>query len=496
MIFPKSIRWRIQVWHGALLVALVAALTVSFYAFEKRSRLQVVDTQLQEYLTPLLPRITPGGAPGLNPPPGGRDRRPPPDSDPFGPPPGELRGFGPPEGPGGRGGSGLPPGPGGDLMRERWERGAQKFYYASWDEQGKSTGASSNAPAAIPLPDKDETDVAYRTRDDFREYIHPNPNGRLVVVGTSIAALNAQLDRLALRLAGAGALVVIVGLAGGWWLAGRAIRPIAQISRAADKIAGGELSERINVEETESELGELAGTLNRTFDRLEKNFEQQVHFTADASHELRTPIAVMLAETQRVLLRARSAEEYRQALEICERNGERMRALVNSLLELARLDSGEFALNPEECDLARIGRETLEFIAPFAEQKKVTLRNSLEPVKSSADVLRLGQVLNNLLTNAIVHNREGVEISLTLARQNGHAFFTVADNGAGIPAEALPHLFERFFRVDKSRARAQGGSGLGLSICKAIAEAHGGSIGVESEVGKGTKFTVRIPCAA
>jgi heavy metal sensor kinase len=353
-------------------------------------------------------------------------------------------------------------------------------------------GKSENAPDNLAAPAVDAM-AGYRTRGDLREYLRISPGGELVVVGVSTAALAADLRRLAGWLAGAGMLVAGLGLAGGWWLANGALRPIAQISTTAETIAGGKLSERIDVGETESELGALARTLNTTFDRLEQNFEQQVRFTADASHELRTPIAVLLAETQRALTRERPPEEYRETLAVCERNATRMSALVNSLLELARFDSGEVALHTEVCDLARLARESLEFIAPLAAQKNVVLRDAFAPVTTRADALKLGQVLNNLLTNAIVHNRAGTTVTLSLARENGHAVLRVADDGVGIPGEALPRLFERFYRVDAARGRERGGSGLGLSITKAIVEAHGGSIAVESEAGKGTTFTVRIP---
>jgi two-component system, OmpR family, sensor kinase len=469
MIFPKSIRWRIQLWHGALLVLLVTLLIAGFYTYEARMRRQAVDTRLQEFLTPLLPLVTP---------------------------PGGLR-------PGGTGGLARP----GESPRAAEALRAQRraeietnirpwlgagYYYAAWHPEGSVIGKSENAPDNLAAPAVGAM-AGYRTRGDLREYLRISPGGELVVVGVSTAALAADLRRLAGWLAGAGMLVAGLGLAGGWWLANGALRPIAQISTTAETIAGGKLSERIDVGETESELGALARTLNTTFDRLEQNFEQQVRFTADASHELRTPIAVLLAETQRALTRERPPEEYREALAVCERNATRMSALVNSLLELARFDSGEVALHTEVCDLARLARESLEFIAPLAAQKNVVLRDAFAPVTTRADALKLGQVLNNLLTNAIVHNRAGTTVTLSLARENGHAVLRVADDGVGIPGEALPRLFERFYRVDAARGRERGGSGLGLSITKAIVEAHGGSIAVESEAGKGTTFTVRIP---
>ncbi|MFN7141336.1 MAG: sensor histidine kinase, partial [Limisphaerales bacterium] len=297
----------------------------------------------------------------------------------------------------------------------------------------------------------------------------------------------------ALWLSGAGLAVVVIGLAGGWFMAGRAIRPIEQISSTAQRIADGKLSERINVSESRNELDQLGAVLNNTFERLEHHFEQQVRFTADASHELRTPLAVMLTQIQLALSRERTVEEYQQTLRTCERTVERMNLLVNQLLDLARVDSGEFELILEDCELGRIAREALEFIQPLAHQKSAKLNTSLATIRTKVDAYRLGQVLINLLNNAIQHNPEGTELCLSVVRKGDLAFFRVADNGIGIPPEAIPHLFERFFRVDKARNRNKGNSGLGLAICKAIVDAHGGTISVESELGGGTTFQIEIP---
>jgi signal transduction histidine kinase len=218
-----------------------------------------------------------------------------------------------------------------------------------------------------------------------------------------------------------------------------------------------------------------------------------VRFTADASHELRTPISVILTQIQLALSRERSPEEYRKTLETCGRAAERMRVLVNQLLELARVDSGEFSLLKEKCDLSRIARESLDLLEPLAMQRNVKLKHALEPVMIRGDALKLGQVIINLLNNAIHHNPEGTEISLSVQQSDSHATIKVKDTGAGIPPEALPHIFDRFYRVDKSRARGKGNSGLGLAISKAIIDVHDGTIRAESEVGKGTEFVIVLP---
>lgn len=489
-LFPKSIRWRIQAWHGLLLLCLVTALTVGFYHLESRARFREVDTQLHAFAPSLLARLAPA-RPGP-PRPGEEFRGEPQNRERRGPP---REGFGRPE-------FGEPPPPRegsppiDERMFDRLETAG--VYFIVWSPDGEITTQSENAPKPTPFPGRGDFNLEnpLRTRDEFRELIHQVPGRQTVLIGKSVVKIWQDLRNLALELSGAGILVVVIGLAGGWWLTGRAIRPVSEISGAAKKISDGDLSHRINVSEPDSELGQLAGVLNQTFDRLEKSFDQQVRFTADASHELRTPISVILTQVQLALSRERSGEDYRQTLETCERAAERMRILVNSLLELARVDSGDFELIREECDLGRVAREAMEFVEPLAKQKEVVLKHSIEPIKINGDALKLSQVFINLLTNAIQHNNSGVEICVSVKNENGRAIVRVADNGIGIAASALPYLFDRFYRVDQSRSRAKGDSGLGLSICKVIVEAHGGTIRAKSENASGAEFIFELPLSS
>jgi heavy metal sensor kinase len=477
-MFPKSIRWKIQAWHSSLLLCLVTGLLVMFYGYERNERLREIDSQLRSVLAPLLPALTMPG-PGHGPGPG-RGPGPRPEND-----------FGPPDFPG-------PPPPPPRAREADQNIFAQfqsgNFYYVIWSGDGVRQDKSAQAPdRSFPGPLQNHPPVLARTSDGFRELIQYVPSGDCVVVGTSLAPMLLRLRKLAWSLVVAGTAVVAFGFLGGWWLAGRALHPLAEISATAEKIAGGDLSQRISGQDAESELGRLISVLNRMFERVEKAFAQQVRFTADASHELRTPISIMLTQIQLARSRPREAEFYRETLVTCERAAERMRVLVNSLLELARVDSGEFQLAREECDLARVAREALDFISPLATQKEVVVRESLESVPMRADPLRLGQMMINLLNNAIQHNAPGVEVSISLQRNGTHAILRVRDNGAGIPREALPQLFGRFYRADKARSRAAGNVGLGLAISKAIVEAHGGSIRVDSTPGQGSEFLVQLP---
>ncbi len=296
-----------------------------------------------------------------------------------------------------------------------------------------------------------------------------------------------------MKLTGAGGIILLLGLAGGWWLVGRALRPIDGISSAAVKISAGDLSQRINVAETESELGQLAAVLNATFARLETAFAQQQQFTADAAHELRTPVSVMLTQTQTALNRERSATGYRETVEACQRSAQRMRRLIESLLELARLDAGQETMKRLRFNLAGTVNECAEQLKPVANQRSIKVLTELAPVEITGDAERLAQVVANLLTNAIQYNPPGGEVRVTLEAQTGLAVLTVSDTGPGISAGDLPHVFERFYRGDKSRTTANGSAGLGLSISKAIIKAHGGTIEVSSRENAGAAFIVRLP---
>jgi heavy metal sensor kinase len=297
---------------------------------------------------------------------------------------------------------------------------------------------------------------------------------------------------LAILLA-VGSIVLILTLAAGWFLTGRALAPIARISEAAAAVSASNLAARIDVAEMETELGDLATTINSTFDRLQRAFDQQTQFTADASHELRTPLSIVLAQADLTLKRTRSVAEYQDALETIRRSARRMKSVVEGLLVLARADTGALALVKEEMDLAPAVEDACRLLAPLAAERSVNLETRLQPLLAWVDRERFAELMANLIGNAIRYNREGGRVEVCLQNKNGDALLEVADTGIGIPEDELPHVFERFYRVDKARSRALGGSGLGLAIAKWVVEAHGGRITVASQAGHGTTFNVWLP---
>jgi len=508
MIF-KSIRWRLQIWHGLILVAVLAGFGVTAFQLERGRQFRKVDGELQRRVNVIVGALRPqprGRGPGEFPPddrPGERfraPRQPPPGQPPgeempgtFSQPPRDFH---------------LPP-----HAANLFDAGdTNGFYYIVWTSDDKVLARSSNAPPHVPppppvfrlrnVPQNSVTEPppmrgnppeppTPQTRGEFREMSLFGPRGVTIVAGRSLAPEMKELRWVAFTLTGVGAVISLLGLAGGWWIASRAMHPIRDISATAAKISAGDLSQRISASEAESELGQLAAVLNSTFARLDAAFAQQQQFTSDAAHELRTPVSVMLTQTQGTLSRERTTAEYRETLEACQRAAQRMRRLIESLLALARLDAGQDTMKRLQFDFSKTIQESVELVKPMADERRVKILCDLAPLDFIGDSERLAQVVTNLLSNAIQYNRDDGEMSVKLELKNGVAVLTVSDTGQGIPAEDLPRVFERFYRADKSRS--PGGNGLGLAISKAIVEAHSGTIEAASQTGAGATFIVRLP---
>jgi signal transduction histidine kinase len=231
------------------------------------------------------------------------------------------------------------------------------------------------------------------------------------------------------------------------------------------------------------------------FARLQEEFSRQTRFTADASHELRTPVALLHSQIELALKRERSPEEYREALETCLRASGRMRALLDGLTTLARADAGKLTLALRPVDLVALAQDVVDQHEVEAERTKISLQTSLPgvPVEVNGDPVFLSRLLANLLANAVRHTPDGGRIVVSVTADQREAVLSVADSGCGIPEEDLPRIFDRFYRVDKARSRSSGGSGLGLAICRSIVEAHSGTITVSSRLEQGTTFVVRLP---
>jgi len=355
-----------------------------------------------------------------------------------------------------------------------FEGESNDFYYVIWLPDGREWDRSASASNEISPPEYSQyagLNSTSRMRGLWRELYDFTPRGECILVGRSVAPELDNLQQLAVGLGSLGGVVLLMGLAGGWWLATRAISPIHDISAAASRISDGDLSHRINAEDTDNELGQLASVLNSTFARLEASFIRQQQFTADASHELRTPVTVILSQTQATLARERSPSEYRETIEACQRAAQRMRALTEALLVLARIDAGQETINREEIDLSHISLQCSDLLRPLAKEHQIEIRTDLQPAKCLAQPQQIAQVISNIVINAILYNNKGGKVTITTNLDNEWAILTVADTGPGIQAEHLNRIFERFYRADKSRSGAKAGAGLGLAISKAIVDA-------------------------
>ncbi len=295
--------------------------------------------------------------------------------------------------------------------------------------------------------------------------------------------------------------VILIGSMGvGYVLADTSLRPLEGMVDELEAITDGRsLHRRVAVPVSADELARLAGTMNRMLSRLEESFSSLHRFTADASHELKTPLMVLRVGVERAMINPRTPNEALQSLEEVLEEIHRMSELVENLLTLARADEGRASLAVEPCDLRELIGEASETAGILGEEQEIAVRTEVPAtaVEVPVDRSRIRQLLLNLVTNAIKYTPGGGKVSIGLVDQGEAAAIIIGDNGIGIPPADLVHIFDRFYRVDTARSRTgeRPGSGLGLAITKWIAEAHGGTITVQSRQGRGTVFTVTLPKA-
>jgi heavy metal sensor kinase len=365
----------------------------------------------------------------------------------------------------------------------------------------KESRFDPSAVSAVGAPvDRDFMREAHAPGGVLLIYTHPfvERTGQrfLIEVGAPYEQVEDVLHGLLLALALGLPLTVIVAISGGWLLMRQALNPVDEITRGAEQITSRNLSQRLPVARTGDELERLSAALNRMIERLEESFLYVSRFTADASHELRTPLTILRGELEAASGQPEVAPDLRETIESALEETERLSRIVESLMAISRLDAGEAKMDYDALDLAELASSTTEQMRLLAEDKEVALRcESEELVSIEGDRARLKQVIVNLVDNAIKYTPAGGLVGVKVCASNGRALLEVNDNGVGIPPEALPHIFERFYRVDKARSRQMGGAGLGLSIIKAIVTAHGGLVRVESVEGRGSRFLVELPGA-
>ena len=296
-------------------------------------------------------------------------------------------------------------------------------------------------------------------------------------------------------------VALLLASVGGYFLARKSLAPVVAMASQARSMGAANLHDRLAIVNQRDELGQLALSFNQLLDRLEESFERQRRFMSDASHELRTPVAILRGETEVTLARSdRSSEEYRETLAILRDESQRLAHIIEDLFTLTRADAGQYPLTLRDIYLDELAGEVLHRARSLALAKHITLSPAIEPdLPLHADEALLGRMILNLLDNAIKYAPPGSTVNLACRRLEDLYLLSVSDNGPGIPAELQPRIFERFFRADKVRSRSEsdtGGAGLGLSIARWIAKAHHGRLELTRSDSSGTTFTAYLPLGA
>jgi heavy metal sensor kinase len=392
------------------------------------------------------------------------------------------------------------------IERELKRKAATHAHYGLFirllDAEGHLIWQSDSVPSQLAIAGRLLTGPAPRTIGDYRVRRRDTDLSSMprysICVGGSLVVVEEDVQAVTKILTAIGAVVMLIVPIGGFWLAGRATKPLAQIIDTTSRLHPTKLDERLPLRGTRDELDRLSITINGFLDRIAAYLAQNQQFTADAAHELRSPLAAMRAALDVALATPRTPEEYQDILADTLEECDALSKLVNQLLLLAENDAGCFETCHERVEFDRLVARACEMFAPVAETREIELSmRALEPAEVLGDAARLRQVINNLLDNALKFTPAGGRVTVEVITDPNarEAILRVVDTGAGIPASDVKHIFERFYRADKSRQRVSrtGGTGLGLSICDSIVTAHGGCISAASQLGQGTTITVRLP---
>jgi heavy metal sensor kinase len=398
------------------------------------------------------------------------------------------------------------------LMRFEDEMMARKYYpffFQILDKEGKPLYVSKEFRETGYVAN-DQVLTNARNRKETREEIHSfkgrstfliisTPvyrDGKLAEIiqfGTHLHFVRKNLSHFRNNILIALPIILVLGALGGWVLARRSLSPIGYIASKAQNITSENLSRRLTPRGTDDEMDDLIRTINEMIARLESSFKRMAEFTADASHELRTPICAMRGEAEVLLLKERKAEEYQEGLVHFIEQFDHLNQMINDLILLSKFDATQVELKMAPLRLDLLIKDLCNLFQVLAEQNKIALKmGTIEEVTVLGDKARLQQLFTNLIDNAIKYTSEG-SIRVAVEKNQEGALVKISDTGIGIPKEEQEKIFKRFYRVDKSRSRETGGVGLGLSIADWIATSHHGRIEVDSEINQGSTFTVYLP---
>jgi heavy metal sensor kinase len=456
----RSIRLRLTLWYVLLLAIILAAFSAGIYVTLRHNLYANLDDSLQTRANDLLPLVRfEGDGPTLA---------------------GSISATSP------------------DLD-EQFVRVYDSSGRLTFDNSGGAGGEPTDGEAIQKaLTGRTETRGIDVNDEPFRVRIVPiEQDGRMagaLEVGRAADDVSDALRSLLVILGVAYPVTLALASLGGVFLASRALSPIDKLTRLARRISAEDLSQRLNLRLPDDEIGRLARTFDDMIARLEDAFRRQRQFTADASHELRTPLTAVKGQVEVALTRPREPDAYREVLQTVNEEVDRLIRLLGSLLTLARADAGQIPVALDAIDVPDLVAAAVEQVRPVAQHRDIELALATgSPVTLRADEDLLLQLLLNLLDNATKYTPSGGRVTAGWSTDGTRVELWVRDTGAGIAPEHQAHIFDRFYRADQARSRAEGGAGLGLSICRWIAEAHGGAISVESAPGQGSTFTVRLP---
>lgn len=372
---------------------------------------------------------------------------------------------------------------------EVWDSAGALFY------RSPNLGDDTLARSCPAKADSGLTDVSGFREYDIRIARHRNANGTFFVAMPTVG-ITRPIEHLLQEFLWLLPGVILLAAVGGSYLAKRSFAKMNRVITTAQSITADRLAERIPAHAARDEVGRIISTFNEMISRLEVSFGQMKQFTADASHELRTPLTVMRSQLETALAEGVSHDELRAIIANSLDEVMRMSSIIENLLLLARADAGQNDIRRDRVDLRTLVCQTYEEAIVLASPMSLIVSlDGADEATVVGDEQRLRQLLLNLIDNAIKYNRDHGTIQMELRAEDGSARLSVTDSGIGIPAEAVPRIFDRFYRVDRARSRELGGAGLGLSIAKWIVQAHGGTISVVSEVNQGSVFTVMLPLA-
>lgn len=393
----------------------------------------------------------------------------------------------------------------GDLDRKAIGHSPRRMFVELLDAEGHSLWSSIHTPELLDLPPPRQAAGPLLAADPFRvaqRYVDLGQRGGCWVrVGMSLEFVQADVAKLTRLSLIVGGLVLALAPLGGYLLSGRATKPLSDLIRTAARLRPSNLTERLPLRGSGDELDRLSATINGLLDRIALYLERHREFLANAAHELRSPLAAVHSSVEVALNTPRSTEEYQELLESIIDECGQLSTLVNQLLLLAENDAGFLEVQHRPVELGSILERAVDMFKGAAEERQVELTLHFDSrAIVSGDGPKLRQVIHNLIDNSLKFTPPGGRVQVALERDEaaGVALLRVADSGIGIAEHELPRIFERFYRVDKSRDRddRRAGNGLGLSICAAIVEAHGGRIEATSRIGQGTTFLVRLPLDA